>query len=704
MRILALLLLASLVVVTLACEGSEPALTAVPVATSTSLPTQTPDISETVAPAAAVTAPAEAPIGATPTARVEATGKPDPPPTPTPSPMPTPSPTPMPTPTPKPATVAVVPAEAQLTALGATVLLAAEVSDQYGQAMASSSVTWATSASSVATVDAVGVVTAAGNGTATITASAGSASGSAVVTVRQTAALVEVSPPVVELSAWGSTVQLMAEGFDANGHAVQDAEFSWESSDALVATVHSSGRVSGVGGGVATIMATAGTSSGFAKITVPPTFNLSGTVRDSRRNGPVLTGAVVRLENGQQESMTIGLDGRYRFQNVWGTVKITVTAAPTHVAETVEVTVDEDRTLNFDLEHTGIPPYHGSTAIWPQVIEPSDPTKLENITYAGRGQRRVYDRRPAMWITIDAYLFDVRYDGQEVEFRVNPEFGSEEAARAQVETYASALGQMPAVLLTPITHVDINAGNDRWGGLVRGVLIHVGDAEEIYIPRGYMEEVFVHEAAHAALDIAHEDSPGWLAAQTADDMFITEYARDYPDREDIAESFLAYLALRYRSERLTFAERALILRAIPNRLIYFDEQEFDMSPYERWEGQKFAEDSYKILSIQGKVVGPNNQPLEGIGVWAWQQTTADSAFNATREDGSFTILVPDGSFTLWMYSAATGCTLVGFYGPGGFTTMRKDATRIETDGESVENILVRFPDHLDALPLIEHCI
>ena len=37
-------------------------------------------------------------------------------------------------------------------------------------------------------------------------------------------------------------------------------------------------------------------------------------------------------------------------------------------------------------------------------------------------------------------------------------------------------------------------------------------------------------------------------------MFISEYARDHPDREDIAESFLPYLAVRYRPERLTDAE------------------------------------------------------------------------------------------------------------------------------------------------------
>ena len=84
---------------------------------------------------------------------------------------------------------------------------------------------------------------------------------------------------------------------------------SWESDDVPVAEVDAMGLVSGIGEGVAMITASAGTASGFAIVTVPPTFTLSGTVSDSRRNGPALAGAVVRLENGKRESMVVGPDG-----------------------------------------------------------------------------------------------------------------------------------------------------------------------------------------------------------------------------------------------------------------------------------------------------------------------------------------------------------------------------------------------------------
>ena len=88
------------------------------------------------------------------------------------------------TPAPRqPATVTVSPATAQLAVLGATVQLTARVRDQNGQTMAGATLTWASSDTSVATVSSAGLVTATGNGKATITAGAGPASGTAMVTV-----------------------------------------------------------------------------------------------------------------------------------------------------------------------------------------------------------------------------------------------------------------------------------------------------------------------------------------------------------------------------------------------------------------------------------------------------------------------------------------------------------------------------------------
>ena len=168
---------------------------------------------------------------------------------------------------PRPTSVSVSPPSTTLASLGATVQLSVEVRDQNGQVMAGASVSWATGDTAVASVDATGLVTAASNGTATVTATAGTVSGDAVVTVMQSAGSVVVSPPAATV-AQGDTVRLVAEVLDENGHRVEGAEFTWASSDASVATVDASGLVAGVAEGAATITATAGDARGTAQITV----------------------------------------------------------------------------------------------------------------------------------------------------------------------------------------------------------------------------------------------------------------------------------------------------------------------------------------------------------------------------------------------------------------------------------------------------
>lgn len=163
--------------------------------------------------------------------------------------------------------VSVTPATAEMTALGATVQLAADVRDQNGNAMAGAAVSWSSGAAAVATVSAAGLVTAAGNGTATITATAGSASGTATVTVAQEVGAVAVTPAADTVVA-GDTLRLAAQVADANGHEVAGTEVEWASSDAMVAVVDSAGLVTGIGAGEAEVTATAEGVTGRTALTI----------------------------------------------------------------------------------------------------------------------------------------------------------------------------------------------------------------------------------------------------------------------------------------------------------------------------------------------------------------------------------------------------------------------------------------------------
>ena len=178
---------------------------------------------------------------------------------------------PPPPPAPVATTVTVSPASATLSALEETTRFTAEVRDQNGQVMAGASVAWTSSDAAVAVVDASGQVTAAANGNATITATAGSVSGTAAVTVGQVVRAISVSPAVDTLVALGDTVRLVAEAADANGHAVAAVtEFEWSSSDTLVARVDDSGLVESLAEGEAVVTATASEVTGAADLTVVP--------------------------------------------------------------------------------------------------------------------------------------------------------------------------------------------------------------------------------------------------------------------------------------------------------------------------------------------------------------------------------------------------------------------------------------------------
>jgi hypothetical protein len=192
----------------------------------------------------------------------------------------------------------------------------------------------------------------------------------------------------------------------------------------------------------------------------------------------------------------------------------------------------------------------------------------------------MFDRRVNNWITVNAYLFNASFDdGLTAEIQVNPEFSSSDAALVEAQKYGEVIGRLPTALRTSVETVWIHKGIQPFGGGNNNLLIHTGQAD-LYEADGILEETFVHEAAHTSLDSTHAAATGWLAAQTGDGTFISTYARDFPDREDIAESFLPYLAIRYRSDRISQPLADTIVQTIPNRIAYFDNQSFDMYPIE----------------------------------------------------------------------------------------------------------------------------
>jgi hypothetical protein len=224
-------------------------------------------------------------------------------------------------------------------------------------------------------------------------------------------------------------------------------------------------------------------------------------------------------------------------------------------------------------------PYGGTIFVDSDIITSSDSSALVDVTYSGQGTRTIFDRRVNNWITINAFLFEVNWnDGLSSEAVINPEFGTVALAAIEAERYGWSIGKLPYCLRIDVNEIWINKGVELFGGGNNSILIHTGQTE-LYENDGILEETLVHEAAHTSLDAMHAASPGWLEAQTLDGGFISDYAEEFPDREDIAESFLLWMAVRYREDRISAQDYNLITQAIPNRLIYFDEIVCDLFPF-----------------------------------------------------------------------------------------------------------------------------
>jgi len=81
-------------------------------------------------------------------------------------------------------------------------------------------------------------------------------------------ATVAVSPSTTSLDAIGASVPLSAVVTDQNGNAMGQAPVTWSSSAPNVATVSSTGLVTAVANGNASITAASGSAQGLAEVVV----------------------------------------------------------------------------------------------------------------------------------------------------------------------------------------------------------------------------------------------------------------------------------------------------------------------------------------------------------------------------------------------------------------------------------------------------
>ena len=183
-------------------------------------------------------------------------------------------------PVPVAATIEIAPLSGTI-APGETLQLTATAKDTANVVLAVT-FTWLSHNTLAATVSSTGLVTAVANGSANITATADGKSGSAAIVV-QLVASVDMTPANTSVRL-GSVIQLIATPRNASGGALTAIPVNWSSDNTGVATVNTTGVVSGIANGTALITAEAEGTTGVAAITVwtgvtgtwTASFDLSG--------------------------------------------------------------------------------------------------------------------------------------------------------------------------------------------------------------------------------------------------------------------------------------------------------------------------------------------------------------------------------------------------------------------------------------------
>ncbi len=208
------------------------------------------------------------------------------------------------------------------------------------------------------------------------------------------------------------------------------------------------------------------------------------------------------------------------------------------------------------------------------ILLASDPSVFECLSYLGRGTEEILSRDKSVYEVVpDAFLFVAKFgDGTTIDIRVHPEVGTLEEATSEVAKYTTPLGQLPTVLRRDIGRFAIRLGDETaTASPLEGISMQTGNTA-VRLADNRLEETIFHESVHTSLDptYVHGSATEWFDAQDLDGRFLTEYGRNNPDGEDLAETALYAYVLAYHPDRIPAGEAATYRERIPNRMAFIE--------------------------------------------------------------------------------------------------------------------------------------
>lgn len=208
------------------------------------------------------------------------------------------------------------------------------------------------------------------------------------------------------------------------------------------------------------------------------------------------------------------------------------------------------------------------------VLAASDPSVFACLMYQGRATEEILYPDKGSYETVpNAFLFVAHFrDGTTIDIRVHPEVGTLEDVTAEVAKYVTPLGQLPTLLRRDIGRFAIRSGDETaTASPLEGISMQTGNAA-VRLADGRLEETIFHESVHTSLDprYVYGTSTEWFDAQELDGRFLTEYGRNNPDGEDLAETALYAFVLLHHPERIPASLAAAIKDRVPNRLTFIE--------------------------------------------------------------------------------------------------------------------------------------
>ncbi len=220
-----------------------------------------------------------------------------------------------------------------------------------------------------------------------------------------------------------------------------------------------------------------------------------------------------------------------------------------------------------------VPPLFKNSIVSTDIdfITECDADSFKSYVYIGQQEKEMPDSRNDILFDKKAYVFESTFaNGKKVGIWAHSSFGSKAAAEEYVVKLNPRLGKLPELMRDKVSHVIIHKGDATAFAESEGnFFVLYSDNMDVRISNNDLEETVFHESVHASLDFTYANSTGWKNAQNADGNFITQYGKDNPKLEDLAETAIFAYTMIKNPGRLSKDIEDWVNKNNPNKFAFF---------------------------------------------------------------------------------------------------------------------------------------